>query len=341
MERCDRSTRASYPQLAWDAVMRPTRVLIVGASPDHLNTNSGLRQFVRLGFEAAFPDAQVVGVGYEAAVSTAAGLSPDLTVVFGSVVIDSTDYYQLADVARRTGRLAFWLHDDPYEFDGNDRIFSIADIIFTNDAASIDFYPPNVNVHHLPLAACPAAHHRDHGRRVAPDLFFCGYLFANRKRFLTQLARSTSDFAKRTLLVGPCDGPREVPGWQIGTLPPSVLPDFYASAIAVLSIGRDLDLKNRRFGIRSSTPGPRTFEAALAGAAQIFVGDGLEVLDYFDAPSEILLAHSVEEFSEHWSRLRRDTALSLQIGARARSRAAAEHTYKHRVERLVSLISDS
>jgi spore maturation protein CgeB len=313
----------------------PRKVLIVSGSPDVLNTNTLLRGYVAEGFRRAFPEADIAAVPYELGVSAAQSLSPDLALVFGSVMIDGTDYDRLVDAVRRGGGcVAFWLHDDPYEFDANDRVIPLADVIFTNDAASLDYYPVTARVHHLPLGGCPITHFRAVEQRTAPDLFFCGHLFDNRRKFLDQLACRVADFERR-LIIGSSDVDARVPGWYRAAIPNTMLPAYYNTALSVLNIGRDLNLANRRYGIRASTPGPRTFEAAFAGAAQIFVGDGLEITDYFEPDREILLADSAEGFLEHFARLKREPALSLAVGRAAQERAMASHTYEQRVRTLV------
>ena len=102
----------------------PGKVLIVSGSPDVLNTNTLLRGYVAEGFRRAFPDAAVIAVPYELGVSAAQSLSPDVALVFGSVMIDGTDYDRLADVVRRGGgRVLFWLHDDPiHQLSAKDRM---------------------------------------------------------------------------------------------------------------------------------------------------------------------------------------------------------------------------
>jgi spore maturation protein CgeB len=317
------------------------KVLIASASPDHLNVNTALRNYVVEGFRHAFPEIDSVGVPYEAAVSAASSLHPDLTIVFGSIIIDGTDYYRLADTVRQGGgRLVFWLHDDPYEFDANERIFPLADVIFTNDESSLDYYPVDIPVFHLPLGGSELAHYRPVDRRIAPDLFFCGHLFENRRKFLRELSGKAPDFAQRIVAIGTGQPDRDMAWWSCTTVPNSALADFYASAVAVLNIGRDLSLANQRYGIRPSTPGPRTFEAAFAGAAQIYVAGGLEIAKYFEPGKEILLADSADEFFDQWDRLVQDRHASVEIGRRAQAMAIAHHSYAQRVKTLVALAAN-
>jgi spore maturation protein CgeB len=73
------------------------KVLIVGGSPDSLNVNTTLRDYVLEGFRQAFPDIETISAPYDSALSAAAALKPDLAVVFGSILIEGSDYYRLAN----------------------------------------------------------------------------------------------------------------------------------------------------------------------------------------------------------------------------------------------------
>jgi spore maturation protein CgeB len=316
----------------------PAKVLVVSASPDALNVNNVLRLYLARGFEEALEGGRCLAVAYEAGVRAAQDFGPDLLVVFGSVMLDETDYVPLVAAARRAGaRVAFWLHDDPYEFDAASRILPLADVIFTNDEASLDFYPPMLPVHHLPLAACPAAHARPIRHRGGPELFFCGHLYRNRRRFLEAVAERAGGFERRALLLGTGAETGAIPGWTRGQVANEELAGFHNAALAVLNIGRDLNLANARFVIRASTPGPRTFEAALAGAAQIVVCDGLEIEEFYEPGREVLITDSADGFLAHWERLRVEPELSLALGRAAQARTRASHTYAHRAARLAAL----
>ena len=317
----------------------PLKILIVSGTPDALNSNAALRNHVGEGFRTAFPEAVVVVSSHEDGLRQARALKPDLALVFGSIMLDSSDFGPLAEAMRRLGgKLAFWLHDDPYEFDMNARIYGMADAIFTNDRASLDFYPPNLSVHHLPLAGSHAAHWRPVERRAGPDLFFCGHRFANRARLFGDLAAHAKRLGAAMTVLGSGWERDSIDGVTPMRLPGSALPDLYASALAVANVGRDENLANRRFAIRPSTPGPRTFEAAFAGAAQIMLVDGLEILDYFEPETEILLADDADGFAAQWERLLCDRDLSLRLGRNAQRRAEAEHGYEARARRIVDLV---
>jgi spore maturation protein CgeB len=96
----------------------------------------------------------------------------------------SCDYTGLRSYcSSSSAALAFWLHDDPYEFDFNYKVYQYADFIFSNDKwAAVHIDRPNV--FHLPLAADPKVHFRPINSNMDRDVFFCGVAFPNRQQLL-------------------------------------------------------------------------------------------------------------------------------------------------------------
>jgi spore maturation protein CgeB len=124
-------------------------------------------------------------------------------------------------------------------------------------------------------------------------------------------------------------------GWQDKPMPPNVRyaghlytkdhNAFNCSPSAVLNISRE---SMARYGF---SPATRVFEAAGAGAC--IVTDAWEGIDSFLEPGrEILVAASGAEVAEHIAALTPERARTL--GAAARRRVLAEHTYDHRAEEL-------
>ena len=98
---------------------------------------------------------------------------------------------------------------------------------------------------------------------------------------------------------------------------------FNASALAVLNVSRD---SMASYGY---SPATRVFEAAGAGAC--IVTDSWEGIPLFFEPGrEILVADSGPGVAEHVARL--TPAEGERIGAAARRRALATHTYAQRVQ---------
>jgi spore maturation protein CgeB len=107
---------------------------------------------------------------------------------------------------------------------------------------------------------------------------------------------------------------------------------FFCSALATLNINRD---SMARYGF---SPPTRIFEAA--GASACLITDAWDGLDRFLEPErEILSAQDGEDVAAILERLDPDRARS--IGAAAKRRVLAEHTYSHRAGQVAELLGAS
>lgn len=79
----------------------------------------------------------------------------------------------------------------------------------------------------------------------------------------------------------------------------------------------------------------RTFEACGAGALQLI--DRPDVAEFYDPDEEIVVYGSPDELVDLAWRAVRDRGWARSIGARARARTLAEHTFDHRVRVLEKL----
>lgn len=314
------------------------KVLIVSTSPDAVNHNASIRIALRDGFAEVLGAAAVRESPLELAEEATSDFHPSLVVALGSVAIDAAPLRGLARSARRAGaRLAFWLHDDPYEFDYGPKAEALADHIFTNDRWALPHYR-HPSVSHLPLAAC----RRTHDRPVRPmverelDLFFCGAAFPNR---IALLERAQASLVGRRVEVRGAGWPASLPFAENARMSPAAMADRASEARLTLAVGRDLDIANRRAQLPASTPGPRVFEAALAGAPQLCFAAGLEILDYFDDGREILLFDDAPGIAEAIARSYREPAAFEAMAARARARALDAHTYAHRARTILSVMA--
>jgi len=105
---------------------------------------------------------------------------------------------------------------------------------------------------------------------------------------------------------------------------------FNCTPRAVLNVSRE---SMARFGF---SPATRVFEAAGAGAC--LITDAWEGIDSFlDPGSEVLVARDGAEVVEHVKSL--DQTTSRRIGATAKRRVLAQHTYAHRAEQLEKLLN--
>jgi len=317
-------------------VIASFRVLVCGASPDSANNNTVLRGYVANGFRAQLSDGSVRVCSLEGAEQVTRDFVPHLIVAFGSCMPAMANYLGLKTAALDVGAcLAFWLHDDPYEFDYAYKIVSLADVVFTNDRWAATHYA-HPCVYHVPLAADREAHFRDHQPNKERDVFFCGVGFPNRVALLEDCVDILRSF---NVVVAGAEWPAHLPFAENRRVPNSELPNLYASSLVTLNLGRRFNLANSRFNLDASTPGPRTFEAAAAGTVQCMFVEGFEIDDYFDeGAGEILLFDSPSELRRHIEMLRDDPARAAAIALAAQRRALRDHTYENRAARILALV---
>jgi spore maturation protein CgeB len=318
------------------AYQSATRLLIVSLVPARLDTNFYLRDYLREGFAAVLGDENVACLGRAQAVTKIRELLPNVVLVCGSCY--SEDFYiaPLRHACDEVGALlVYWTFQDPNEFDSHAKLLSFCDHIFTNDRWASLHYDRD-DVWHLPPAASMTGLPPDTIDEAGKcyDLFFCGVAYPNRQRLVRDLAGILGRVNTRV-----CG-----PGWQeIGlpfcdseSIPHDQLAVHHSKARIILNLGGALERSNDRYRLSPSTPGPRTFEAAAAGACQMFFADSLEIMDYFNLNEEIVLFDGPDDFEEKFLALLRDPARRKRIGEAAQQRCLREHTYKHRAWQLLA-----
>lgn len=79
----------------------------------------------------------------------------------------------------------------------------------------------------------------------------------------------------------------------------------------------------------------RAFEVCGAGGLQL-IEDKPVVSECFESETEVLTYKSVEEICDHLDRARRDPAWALTVRENGYNRALAHHTYRHRLDHILS-----
>lgn len=314
---------------------RPLSILVTSTVDDSLNSNVSIRNYIAQGFSnLGDKNVKIIEKSYRSAISSFPECHVDLIVAVGGVAIDSSDLYPLRRQADKSGAvLAFWLHDDPYEFDYAFRLKGIADIVFNTDRWSTIHYN-DIPAFHLPLAGCDRTHFRPISHNPVRDLmmFFCGYAYDNRIEFFKRCASYLRN--QRTYICGD--------QWPVSLafafnerMTPKIFGDTASKSFFTLNIGRDLSIANARLSLAPSTPGPRTFEVALMGSAQMFVADGLEILEYFEKDSEIILINDMADVKHWFERANDDPSSIIDIAVNAQKRALSNHTYACRAQTIL------
>lgn len=309
------------------------KVLVIGASPDITNPNVVLRNLVVAAFKQVLGDNQVMNAPFEERLSACERFGPDLILVFGSCAPAVCDYSALRKASMRTGaHLAFWLHEDPYEFDHHTKVIDVADSIFTNDLGTSQHYHRE-RVFHLPLAATPDVHYRvlSHENRTH-DVFFCGVAFPNRVQAFDDIEHVLEQY--RSYVCGQrwlTGNPKIYRNHRIAY---ERLPDYYAQSRLVINIGREFDLANSA-KLVATTPAPRTFEAAMAGCVQLYLSSSSEIDAYFLRGTEIIVVNTAEQLGDEIERFVNDAQSCHTIAANAQARALRDHCYVNRVKRIL------
>ncbi len=317
----------------------PLNILVSSAFPDQLNSNLAIKQAIAEGFRACSEIGAVVECSLDTVTASVQRLRPNLVLLVGSCLQDFLQYKPVRAACDAAGScLAFWLHDDPYEIDFSFRASEVADIIFTNDRWSARHYN-YPRVYHLPLAADPNRDLRPVGEHRYIDLFFCGVAFMNRIDFVRDLHPLLKP-NYRVNIYGE-RWPEDLPYCRNQRLDAKEFSDLCAVSLATLNIGRHFDLANQRYCLPATTPGPRTFQAAMAGAVQLFFLESLEIFDYFEPGKEILTFDQPKEILPLLDQLASEPQYAQQIAAAAQRRALAEHTYAHRAREILQRVVES
>lgn len=315
------------------------RVLISSAFPEHLNRNVNIINSIVEGFGTLIDKDNVMKCSYQDIAQFLEETNYDIVLLIGSCMPDVVDYTKIKKLCKQyQTKLCFWLHDDPYEFDFAYRVEQVADYIFSNDSVCCQHYS-HPNVFHLPLAASEMMHFRPIKIQPEYDLFFCGYAYPNRIRFFETLYTQLLQFKCCILgdgwpshLKGLCENER---------IDNEAFIDYCNNSLVTLNLGRNFDLANKKYSISPSTPGPRTFEAAMAGAVQAYYVDSLEIMDYFNPNQQILLFDSCNDLIEIIQKLKNNPQRSQSIRLASQKKAQSCHTYTKRVEKLLGIVIGS
>ena len=311
------------------------RVLICGDAPLESEANASIRGAIHDGWVEYLSPQGVSCASLASAGAAIETMRPDLLLCVGSCLPETAYFGEAARLARAAGAVcAFWATEDPYEKDASYRIEQHFDAIFTCDRWTRRFYD-HPRVFHLPLAGCPRRHHVPIDQDAAHpiDVLFCGVAFASRREIIAGLMPALRGL--RVSVIGP--GWSGAPGFSDQRIDKARLIELYAQAKIVLNLGRSLNFENARYQIAASTPGPRTFEAAMAGGMQLFHEDTPEIRDYFDE-DEIPGFSGPLEFQRLRDRFLQADDLRIGTARRAQRRALTEHTYALRARHLVETL---
>ncbi len=189
---------------------------------------------------------------------------------------------------------------------------------------------------HLPLAGCHKRHYVpiSADREKTIDVMFCGVAFTSRQEVVEDLRSSL--YGLNLCFIGPGWG-KFGHGFSDRRIDKAQLIELYQKSRIVLNLGRSLHFENRRYMITPSSPGPRTFETALAGTVQFFHEDTFELRRYF-TKEEIPSFSNQVEFDRLLDSFLSQDERGLRTAELAQKRALSEHTYAHRARHVVDTL---
>jgi spore maturation protein CgeB len=303
------------------------RMLVVDAMPTRMNPNPNIIASIAEAFRRVHGSEAVQFATHWEAAAVADAQRPELILAVSSRIWRGIGP-QLALVGRRHNALVgWWLTDDPYEIDENLSQAKYADFVATNDRASMPLYT-ETPVLHLPLAADREKHFRpvrQNDKDYERDVFFCGFGFPNRRGVVLSAAPFLSKL--KTLILGPAWG--GCPLVASERISNTTLTDLYNSSRIVLNLPRVFNLCNKR-DFPASTPAPRTFEAAAAGAFQLATADRPELHRHYDIPSELDIFCNTAELEEKIAWHLAHPEQRIEAAQKAQARTMSQDTYDHR-----------
>ncbi len=312
------------------------KVLICSGGRYESQANAQVRNSIMDGWVEYLGEDNVLSANISGAALVVAQMQPDIVIGIGSYLPESTYFGEVSREARRLGKVTvFWATEDPYEQDASYRIEHDFDAIFSCDHWGVNFYT-HPHAFHLPLAGCHKRHYMpiDADREKTIDVMFCGVAFTSRQEVVDDLRSSL--FGLNLCFIGPGWG-KFGHGFSDRRIDKAQLIELYQKSRIVLNLGRSLHFENRRYMITPSSPGPRTFETALAGTVQFFHEDTYELRRYFTREEVPSFSNQIEFDSllEHY--LSEDER-GLKTAELAQKRALSEHTYAHRARHVVETL---
>jgi spore maturation protein CgeB len=308
------------------------RICITNGTIDAINTNQRLRRRIAHGFEQL--GHETLSLDVSDIPSEINRIRADFLLIIGSIADSRVDLPWIAQAAKDNGMLvAFWMHDDPYEFDLHWRLVGLECKVFTNEPNCVEYYPKEFHAQSLALAASPLDDigHIYPSRSTEVDLGFCGVAFPQRVTVIRKL--KSAGFSVE------CWGDGWPDDMSMGInqrLGPTGLHQLYRRCRFVLNLGREVSIANRRHLIAASMPGPRTFEAALSGAAQIYLCQSPLIQNYYQTHQGVFQLISTEEVADYVERARKDEGWLVGLQRAAREHTLRKHLYRHRCSEILT-----
>lgn len=246
-------------------------------------------------------------------------------------------------------KLAVWFTEDPFSIDLSfSKLFNY-DYVFTIDSNSKEKYKERGHsfVYHVPLGINPDIFKRDKTiKNYESDICLVGTPYPQRVQLVRHLISNT----KYTIqIVGPRWDERipnltEKPSVKLEDrwVSPTEVNQIYQKNKIVINPHRPsiLKINKNRNGIKNHSINVRAFEMAACGAFQL-ISDIPDLHDHFHKGTEIISYKDKDELVTkiHYYMKYEDERKAIAV--KAMKRVMGEHTYQHRIKKILSILKDS
>ncbi|GFE95031.1 MULTISPECIES: glycosyltransferase [unclassified Gluconobacter] len=232
--------------------------------------------------------------------------------------------------------LILWTFEDPFMRDFNVENAGLFDFVFTNDPSCAEYY--HGKGHYLPLAASRSIHERKvlSAAELEYDIFFAGTMWPNRVQTLRRVIAAFPD--ARLKLV--CPGNEYLPPLPADLAALAIqrpisheaFIDFANVSAVTLTMFRDY--ASHGDVSQATAPGPRFFELALGGTAQVVEAPESMGSEHFDTVEGISLARDPDGVVDAVARILNNKNTRRKAAQASQKSVLAHHLYEHRLEKM-------
>lgn len=244
-------------------------------------------------------------------------------------------------------KTSLWLTEDPYNLDRSIGLINDFEYLFTIDTAALEYYQKigHKKAYHLPLAAnTDVFNPQKVEEEFKSDICFVGYPYPDRLKILEFLLLNTS---YKISVVG--NWSRYLRNYRQnknliineGWVEPPKVADYYNGAKIVLNSHRPSNLRQNKnkLGIVGKSINNRTFDVAACAAFQL-IEFKEDLANHFVENKEIVAFRDMEELVDKIHYYMAADIERTNIANKARDRVLKEHTFQHRIDKMLSLIGN-
>ncbi|MED4533615.1 glycosyltransferase [Metabacillus fastidiosus] len=242
--------------------------------------------------------------------------------------------------------LVIWLTEDPYYTDQSLQKMKIADIIFTIDLGSYNYYKQSNynNIYYLPLGTNESTFNsRVVDEPYTSDLLLLGFPYPSRVALIEEILKNTK---YNVTLVGK--------GWRIRIqkkyrfrhkitiidkwVPPELVAQYYNGAKIVLNPHRESNyaMNKNSLEIKNKSINNRTFDIAACGNFQL-IEHKQDVFHQFSSEEMITYENTNDCLNKIFYYMENETERA-KIALLARERALSHHTMTERAKTIIQTV---